>query len=536
MATEPSSDVNSALLSLYQCAIDPTHFGRFLATMEAWLIYHATPDGLQSIEAQSQPLWDRLTHLHLAQLGVERRLSKPPIFVLTVDGRPVVDEGGRDWETFEQNIFSSDLTRMKAWLKKCALGAETLIRVTTNRTEPQIYLVRKTDMNEVIVVDTGTELSTSVEQILMDSFLISASEMTVLRLLVTGEAVNDIADQLGKSRETIRSQVKSLAQKMSVNRQQDIQRVVDSIQAHSSAEEEQAVPRGQLRMIMRDAGRKLGYRVYGDPDGHTVVWCNDFSGGSYLPFDTDAVFRARKMKVIVLNRAGYATSDPVGLEGRRLIDSHCADYLAVLDAEGVDEFTPLGMGTGMALAYTLGILRPNRARLAFGLNVYPPVLSRKDALQYQSGMYRVGALASHYAPQTLRVLTNFVIAQAARVKTAKQLLAMADNDVDPARLDDAGSYFREYLKPNLDDILAGKGTGSAADCTYLSVDWAQARRDDLIRPKTILMQHADFPFVQAQFVRDFAATIDARFVVIPKKFRRSHRDVASLADQILAEL
>lgn len=259
-----------------------------------------------------------------------------------------------------------------------------------------------------------------------------------------------------------------------------------------------------------------------------VVVCTDFSSGSHLPRGTKDAFEQAGLKAIALTRAGYGASDDVDLEGRDLIASHCADYMAVLEAEQAYKYVVMGIGTGMALAYNLTQIAPARAVHLIGLNIYPPVLSREDAIQYKSGMYRVGALASLYAPKTLRVLTKFVVAQAARVQSMKQVLALSDAKETARKSGDTGSYFEEYLKPNLDDILAGKGRGSAADCTYLGIDWAQEARI----PDTQILHHADFPFVRAGFARSFAKDIGAEFILVHRKFRESHRDADLLAQHI----
>lgn len=499
--------------------------------MEAWLSFEATPQGLMSIEAVSDPLWETLTDLHVTRIAPAQKAAEKSRFDLGLTGQPRDTSQRPEWEAFQGTVFAEDLTLMSSWMMIASVGAETLIRAAEPDRPTQVFLISKTESG-FQVVNTETELSLSVETILGDSFSFSDKEMAVLRKLVVGGTVQSISIALGKSKETVRSHIKSVSQKLSVNRQQDIQRVIDNIQTSTGADDSAELASLGLREIKRGGGRRLFYRVYGPDAGFPVVICTDFSGGSYLPGGTAEALAAVGLKAIVLTRAGYGASDAVKCEGPDSVASHCADYLAVLDAENASTFVALGIGTGMALAYTLSLQEPTRVVQLFGLNIYPSVLAHRDALQFKSGMYRVGALASYYTSKTLRVLTKFVIAQAARVRDAKQMLALSNADAADTTEDDIGSYFEEYLKPNLNDILSAKGIGSAADCTYLAIDWAQVGRTDVQRVPTTILHHYDHPFVNAEFVAQFAKDLGADFVLINRRFRASHRDVQSLAKHI----
>lgn len=523
-------DVNSALLALYECALDPDQFPAFLVTMEAWLQNHASPDAVTRIETASDPIWKKLTVSHMAQL--EQARAADTVFVLRDYGYATQASAQTDWDCFADTIHADDLTRLRNWMGTARDGATTLVRAAGGQGAGTVYLITRTD-GLYHVTDTHSELSNTVEAILINSFGISHSEMAVLRQLVLGQTVQDISTELGKSPETIRSQVKSLAQKLSVKRQQDIQRLVGNIEKHTRDDGINTATNqeGTRAQITRDGGRVLTYACYGPKSGAAVVLCPDFSGGSHLPKGTAKACADHGLRVIVLTRAGYGRSGAVTSEGAALIDSHRADHLAVLTHEGITEFATLGMGTGMALAYDLALAYPDQVTHVTGLNIYPPVTSHQDAMHFKSGMYRVGALASFYTPKMLRVLTNFVVAQAVRIRDARQFFAMSAED-DPQD----ETYFTEFLKPNLDDILAGKGKGSAADCSYLAVNWAQLGRNDVIRPQTQILQHADFPFVSADLTRAFAASIGATFTRVNRPFRQSHHDVASLAAYLAARL
>jgi len=346
-------DVNSALLALYECALDPDQFPAFLVTMEAWLQNHASPDAVTRIETASDPIWKKLTVSHMAQL--EQARAADTVFVLRDYGYATQASAQTDWDCFADTIHADDLTRLRNWMGTARDGATTLVRAAGGQGAGTVYLITRTD-GLYHVTDTHSELS-------------------------------------------------SLAQKLSVKRQQDIQRLVGNIEKHTRDDGINTATNqeGTRAQITRDGGRVLTYACYGPKSGAAVVLCPDFSGGSHLPKGTAKACADHGLRVIVLTRAGYGRSGAVTSEGAALIDSHRA------------------------------------------------VTSHQDAMHFKSGMYRVGALASFYTPKMLRVLTNFVVAQAVRIRDAKQFFAMSADD-DPQD----ETYFTEFLKPNLDDILAGK--------------------------------------------------------------------------------
>lgn len=537
MGHRREEDVNTTLLALYGCAVDPEQMPNFLAAMEDWLQNTASDEGILKIEAVSEPLWKNLTASYIALAAQNQPTHAVPQFSL--DGFHATTDLAdlARWHRFCDTVYADDVTRLRDWMASAQGGGSTLIRSVGDEGATRVYIVTRTAA-AFQVTDTQTELSDAVEAILVDSFGISHSEMTVLRNLVIGQSVQDISAALGKSPETIRSQVKSLSQKLSVKRQQDIQRIIGSIEKQAGVASPIApLPSGgKVSHVIRENGRKLFYTTYGPKNGFAVLVCPDFSGGSHLPKGTAKSCALDGLRAIVLTRSGYGMSGGVDAERRKLMDSHRADHLAVLAAEGVTSFAVVGMGTGMALAYDLALKNPDQVVSVIGLNIYPPVLSYQTALGFKSGMYRVGALASLYTPKMLRVLTRFVITQATHIRDAKQFFNLSNSPKQQQTGINDGSYFTEFMKPNLDEILAGKGQGSAADCTYLGVDWAQAARTDLHRPPTVILHHADFPFCTAKLTRLFAASIGAEFALVPRPFRQSHHDIGSLSALVAARL
>ncbi|MEN9011631.1 MAG: hypothetical protein ABF241_06155 [Yoonia sp.] len=192
MLYRSDNEENAALLSLYECAVKPDRFPEFVSEMEAWLSFEATPQGLMSIEALSDPLWETLTDLHVTRIAPAQKTAEKSRFDLGLTGQPRDTSQRPEWEAFQSTVFAEDLTRMSSWMMIASVGAETLIRAAEPDRPTQVFLISKTESG-FQVVNTETELSLSVETILGDSFGISDKEMAVLRKLVVGGTVQSIS-------------------------------------------------------------------------------------------------------------------------------------------------------------------------------------------------------------------------------------------------------------------------------------------------------------------------------------------------------
>jgi pimeloyl-ACP methyl ester carboxylesterase len=117
---------------------------------------------------------------------------------------------------------------------------------------------------------------------------------------------------------------------------------------------------GEDHLLETEAGRTVGYAIWGDPEG-TPVFLGHGTPGSrldrYVGLDDPEWVRERRVRFVGVDRPGYGRSDP--WSGASLLD--CAgDFLRVADDLGLERFAVLGVSGGSPYVLALGALAPER--------------------------------------------------------------------------------------------------------------------------------------------------------------------------------
>jgi pimeloyl-ACP methyl ester carboxylesterase len=105
-------------------------------------------------------------------------------------------------------------------------------------------------------------------------------------------------------------------------------------------------------------GRRVGYALYGDPDGFPVLNCHGglLSRNDVAPAHDDA--HRLGARLISIDRPGVALSDRQA--GHAMVDWAAGDAASVLDALGVDRFSVTGWSLGGQYALAVAHALPQR--------------------------------------------------------------------------------------------------------------------------------------------------------------------------------
>ncbi len=146
-------------------------------------------------------------------------------------------------------------------------------------------------------------------------------------------------------------------------------------------------------LILPD-GRKLGYRILGDPNGKPFFFFHGTPGSRFVLVESDPIVRIPGLKVILPERPGYGISD--FQPNRRLIDWP-RDIAALADHLGMDQFM-VGGGSGggphaMACAHDL----PERVTMTLLLSSPSPA-NFPGATRGMAMGNRIGMFLGRYAP------------------------------------------------------------------------------------------------------------------------------------------
>lgn len=116
-------------------------------------------------------------------------------------------------------------------------------------------------------------------------------------------------------------------------------------------------------------GRGIAYSEWGDRAGGPVVLLHGMPGSRLLCPDVDATVDAG-LRLLTIDRPGYGGSDPC--EGRT-ITSWVADFVAVLDDDGVERCRVVGWSSGGAYALACAALLSERVSAVALVGTVAPV-------------------------------------------------------------------------------------------------------------------------------------------------------------------
>lgn len=204
-----------------------------------------------------------------------------------------------------------------------------------------------------------------------ETFGLTPAEARLAALLKDGLSLKEAAAELGISVNTARNQVRSVFEKLGVNRQSDLIRHLTELSQLASfirtargdvAEHfEPSVP-GEvpLGFVTLPDGRNLAWRDYGPRGGVPVVMFPSSVSSSYLwPVETQTAARYG-IRLIAVERpgTGASTADP-----DLTFESFARDFAFFVDAIGLDRFRLVARSSASPFALTAAARLGSRVQL-----------------------------------------------------------------------------------------------------------------------------------------------------------------------------
>jgi len=247
-------------------------------------------------------------------------------------------------------------------------GGEIYLRSIHNHTTPDVepatyylLLVLDKDRNE-----------NHLNPDLIARYELTDKEQNVLKKLVHGDTIKEIASASFVSENTVKTHLKALFRKTDTKSQTDIVRLVLT---HESQVLDSYFGTGGGRLPINNgpskdkfvqlaSGAKVAYRQYGPETGDIVIVChNGYGCRITIPHEHEAILTRLNKQAIILDRPGYGKTP--------YIEGHPENWNTILkefiDALEIDSFELLGsvLGSTMALHYaTSGDPRLSKVTLA----------------------------------------------------------------------------------------------------------------------------------------------------------------------------
>ncbi|WP_157946974.1 LuxR C-terminal-related transcriptional regulator [Thalassobius sp. I31.1] len=263
--------------------------------------------------------------------------------------------------------------------------------------------------------------------ILTEAFSFTQTEVEIVRMLIECCSIKDIAEQRGRSVDTIRAQIKSILAKTETRSQVELIRLILSMMdmtgfAVTGQQTTEAWSRGytgnpdasgaaKLHTINTPDGRRLDYLTWGDPNGVPVIHLHVEIGMSRWPKSGEQAARKAGIRIITPIRAGYGNSSPLPDKTdftRGVVD----DIMHVLKAESIEKCHVVSLCADVRFAAHIEKYYPGVMQSLIAVAGTPPPDSPGE-YDHMDLWQRFLLVCARYTPHllTFTVKTGFLMAR-----------------------------------------------------------------------------------------------------------------------------
>lgn len=236
-----------------------------------------------------------------------------------------------------------------------------------------------------LVVTTNYRWAQTLGPTLGEVFRLTSAEQGVVRALVEGRNVKEIAVDRGTSEGTVRGQLKSILSKMNARSQSEVIRLVVHLQTVSQQGKAQPAARQNeyvaadwidaevwkpFKTVTLPDGRRMDYHEMGPANGAPVLYSH--MGYCMARWHGPMVKLAflHGLRVICPIRAGYGQSDNMAMTDD-VLDVTRADTLFLMDLLGLKRVPYVVQGNDLIFAMDLAVKHPDRISEIIGLGARP---------------------------------------------------------------------------------------------------------------------------------------------------------------------
>ncbi len=249
-----------------------------------------------------------------------------------------------------------------------------------------------------------------------EAFGLSESETDVLEGYLNSLSAKEIAEQRGRSPETIKVQSKAILRKAGCARMPDVLQLSASIayllRLHAPATDNEtrelwSAPRRDMQLLPLNAGRETAFYVFGEGE-RTVMFVHGLIQGPFFTQRFLAAAARASIRLVCPSRPGFGFTSAA--RSRAVYESIVVqDALAVADHLGLDRLvvasTKVGASHACRIATALGERAAGLVMIAAGV----PVFNDRN-LAHMDAQTRLASVAARYAPSMMGLMTRLGIA------------------------------------------------------------------------------------------------------------------------------
>lgn len=223
------------------------------------------------------------------------------------------------------------------------------------------------------------------------AFGLTAAEADIVKLIVEGASVTEVAETRGSKISTVRAQIRSLYAKTGTANQSEFMRMAVGLtvlqlfgsRADPAPVEVEPVdgfgpfPRPENLNVMRlSDGRVMEFARFGAENGKPIVYFHNDLTGNVWPVKIVEMAALAGLTIIVPSRPFYGNSDPYP-EGVNYPEQHADDVVEVLDFLEIDSVMLCSQTIGGAFGLVFADRHPTRVKGFFCLSPLLPHASRE---------------------------------------------------------------------------------------------------------------------------------------------------------------
>ncbi len=279
------------------------------------------------------------------------------------------------------------------------------------------------DEAQVLAVTSEMAWPDGLSATVREAFGLTEAEVEVLRALVEGAGIAEIAAMRGRSRETVKSQIRSILAKTETRAQAELVRVTLGLMDVVAVTERKAslkTLRGGARLrhrpfrsMQRPDGRRADHIVIGDEAGRPVLYFPQDYGLIRWPASAEAAAERRGLKVIVPIRPGFGHSTQVR-DRAHLVTAVVSDIVALLDHYGIERCPVVALSNDAFFAYHLVRMHPGRLAAVINCSAGLPLFKRAQ-YERMHKWHRFIMANARYAPAMLPFMVKAGFSLARRI-------------------------------------------------------------------------------------------------------------------------
>jgi pimeloyl-ACP methyl ester carboxylesterase/DNA-binding CsgD family transcriptional regulator len=380
------ADITLVIEAMYKLAADPTHWDQLVESLALTPAQDEAPDGAERSLAHSQEI-ARLVGAAGEAMPLQHPASAPMGWmVLTSRGRvsaanpgahAAMASGLGDLKVGFPPVFddpANDEALAAALIRARRSGSGQVILKLERPAEEGpcfSYLLPAASLEAIggpvadsesfALVFPAHEETAKLWSMIRDSFGLTPAEIRLATRLRDGRSLQDAADEMSISINTVRNQLRAIFEKMGLKRQSDLVRALAELSQMSGALDgkdvaEEKVP--DLQDVHLSDGRRIAYREYGDPKGRAVLYFHEGMGSSLMPPGAHLLTRDLGLRLICAERPGFGQSDP---REDYSFDGVADDMVELCDKLGLDQVRIVAILSGAPSALQTAIRLKDRA-------------------------------------------------------------------------------------------------------------------------------------------------------------------------------